>query len=224
MRIVLRLVLLFVFPLAKASDVVDTNHLTQDILPRISNDTLIIEGHIGSHIYDFLVRERAALKSVKTVELNSFGGEVEWALLIATYLKLLGLDTVLSKDHVCMSSCVFIFASGRDRIADEGTWFGIHGVRIKHFAREYERKCVSIPKALQCAQIEADWYKSSLRETESAFLFLETNGVSINLRKHYLDMPDESAWIENGNGLKKPDWDLPAEDAIKYGLVSKIRF
>ena len=91
---------------------------------------LIIEGRIDSHIYDYIQYEAARVAAVRVIELDSLGGNAEWALMIARKVKELGKTTELRSQHYCASACVAIFAAGRERIAAEDTWIGIHGARL----------------------------------------------------------------------------------------------
>ena len=58
------------------------------------------------------------------------GGNVEWALAVAHKVKDLGKTTLIRSGRHCASACVYIFAAGRERIAYEDTWIGIHGARL----------------------------------------------------------------------------------------------
>ena len=104
--------------------------IRQIISPRIEGDTLVIEGRIDSHIYDYLQYEAARIASVRTIELNSLGGNAEWAMAIARKVKDLGKTTLLRSGHYCASACAAIFAAGREREASQDTWIGIHGPRL----------------------------------------------------------------------------------------------
>ncbi len=64
------------------------------------------------------------------IELNSLGGDAEWALAIAHKVKDLGKTTLLRSGRYCASACAYIFAAGRERVASEDTWIGIHGARL----------------------------------------------------------------------------------------------
>jgi hypothetical protein len=60
-------------PLGDA-DAVDQNRYWRTISPHIEGDTLIIEGKIDSHIYDYLMYEAARIAAVRMIELDSLGG------------------------------------------------------------------------------------------------------------------------------------------------------
>jgi hypothetical protein len=51
------------------------------------------------------------------IDLDSLGGNAEWALEIARKIKELGKTTQLRSQHVCASACAIIFAAGRERMA-----------------------------------------------------------------------------------------------------------
>jgi hypothetical protein len=56
------------------ADSVDQTRYWRIISPHIEGDTLIIEGKIDSHIYDYLMYEAGRIAAVKMIELNSLGG------------------------------------------------------------------------------------------------------------------------------------------------------
>lgn len=182
------------------SSVVHAEDLADIRSPKIQGNTLTIAGRIDSHIYDFLSYAGEALKKVEVVELNSFGGSLDWGLDIAQKLKAMNIRTKLSSGNVCASTCVFLFAAGRVREADSDTWLGIHGGRFKDL------------KNLQLA----------LDVTDRAFTFLEENGVYPSLREVYFSFPDEDDWEENGNATRKRDWVLPSFDASIFNLVTRL--
>jgi ATP-dependent protease ClpP protease subunit len=106
------------------------DHLRRIISPHIEGNALIIEGRIDSHIYEYIQYEAASVAAVRVIELDSLGGNAEWALEIARRVRELGKTTLLRSQHVCASACATIFAAGRERIAAEDTWIGIHGARL----------------------------------------------------------------------------------------------
>ena len=118
------------FSPAAPNDVADLARARRLVSPRIEGDALIIEGKIDSHIYDYLQYEAAKIIPVKVIELNSLGGSNEWALEIARKIRELGKTTVLLSGHSCASACAYLFAAGRERVASEDTWIGVHGARL----------------------------------------------------------------------------------------------
>ena len=112
------------------SDGADLDHIRRIISPHIEGDALIIEGRINSHIYDYIQYEAARVAAVRVIDLDSLGGNAEWALMIARRVKELGKTTELRSQHYCASACVAIFAAGRERAAAEDTSIGIHGARL----------------------------------------------------------------------------------------------
>jgi membrane-bound ClpP family serine protease len=91
--------------------------IAASISPRIEGVALIIEGRIDSHIYDYIQYEAAKAAMVRVIDLDSLGGNAEWALEIARKIKELGKTTQLRSQHVCASACATIFAAGRERMA-----------------------------------------------------------------------------------------------------------
>jgi hypothetical protein len=100
-----------------SADEAGVQRLRRIISPHIEGDTLVIEGEIDSHIYDYLQYEAAKIAPLKIITLNSLGGNNDWALEIARKVKELGKVTLLAEGHYCASACVYIFAAGRERVA-----------------------------------------------------------------------------------------------------------
>lgn len=209
----------------------ERDRIRQIISPRIEGDTLVIEGRIDSHIYDYLAYEAARIAAVDTIELNSLGGSAEWALAIAHKVKDLGKTTLLRSGHVCASACAYIFAAGREREASEDTWVGVHGARLgPGYLTEFQGVCfidreegsAFEPRKKGCQDFLSHWRAATMASTSEAFDIMESNGVSPNLRRTYFAMPDDPDWPAEMNAIRKPDWPLKAQDALKYNLVTKV--
>lgn len=207
------------------------DRIRQLVSPHIEGDVLVIEGKIDSHIYDYIQYEAAKIIAVKVIELNSFGGSNEWGLEIARKVKELGKTTLLRSGHYCASACAYIFASGRERVAAEDTWIGIHGARLgAGFLTTFEGLCfVDLdsgdafePRKKGCQAFLGHWYEVALASTNAAFDAMESNGVSPDLRKVYFQKPDDPDWPARLNVIRKPDWRLTASEALKYNLVTTV--
>jgi hypothetical protein len=212
-------------------DLGDLNRLQRIISPHIEGDALIIEGRIDSHIYDYIQYEAARVAAIRVVDLDSLGGNAEWALEIARKLKELGKTTVLRSQHYCASACATIFAAGRERMAAADTWIGIHGVRLgPGYTTNFEGLCfedlegrsVFEPRKTGCREFLDHWYEVTLASTNEAFDLMESNGVSPDLRRTYFSMPDDPEWPAQMNAIRKPDWALSADDALKYNLATRV--
>ena len=71
----LHLILTFLLPFAAGANESQEDRKQRQIQsPEIRGEVLYIQGRIDSHIYDFISRGATDLKGVKTVELNSLGG------------------------------------------------------------------------------------------------------------------------------------------------------
>ena len=209
----------------------ELTRIRQIISPHIEGDALIIEGRIDSHIYDYLQYEAAKIVDVKVIELNSLGGNVEWALAVAHKVKDLGKTTLLRSGHYCASACAYIFAAGRERVASEDTWIGIHGARLgAGYLTNFEGLCFVDwddgskfePHKKGCQKFLNHWYDVAMASTYEAFDIMESNGVSPDLRKTYFAMPDDPEWPAQSNAIRKPDWPIAATDALKFNLVTRV--
>lgn len=207
------------------------DHIRRIISPRIEGDTLVIEGRIDSHIYDYLQYEAKSVAAVKVIDLNSLGGNSEWALAIAHKVKDLGKTTLLRSGHYCASACSYLFAAGRERVAAADTWIGVHGARLGvRYVTTFEGLCFEDldtgsafePRKKGCRQFLDRWYAAAMASTAEAFDIMEANGVSPDLRKTYFAMPDDPDWPAQLNAIRKPDWPLSAAEALRYRLVTSV--
>jgi hypothetical protein len=205
--------------------------LRRIISPHIEGDTLVIEGEIDSHIYDYLQYEAAKIAPLKFIALNSLGGNNDWALEIARKVRELGKVTLIAEGHYCASACVYIFAAGRERIASHDAWLGVHGARLgAGYLTSFEGLCfVELdqgsefePRKRGCRAFLAHWRDVAMASTNEAFDMMESNGVSPDLRKSYFAMTDDPNWPANLNVVRKPDWRLEAREAQKYNLVTEL--
>lgn len=197
--------------------------------PVIVGDTLLIQGRIGSHIYDYLAYEQEKIKNLQWMTLNSFGGDHTWALAIAEKIRDLGLNTRLQTGAYCASACVYIFASGQERFMEQDTWLGVHGARLgpsyqvqfyNNCPADLKSKSGNLPKA--CSDFLQYWYDKAFAETQKAFRWLESMGVSPKLAQMYFAFDDVDDWVEEMNVLKKPDWVIPAALAKELNLATTI--
>lgn len=200
--------------------------------PVIQGDVLYIKGRIDSHIYDYLSYEAKAIADIRVVELNSLGGQAEWALEIARKLKSLNKITRVKSGEFCASACTYLFAAGAHRQAADDVWFGIHGARLgAGYRTTFQGVCfiefeegppVFEPKKKGCREFLDTWYATAMKLTVDAFTFMEDNGVSPLLRETYFAMPDDEKWYEEYNVIRKPDWVLQASEAIQYDFVTDL--
>lgn len=218
-------------PLGAQAEPTKPEDLNKLYSPRIVGDTLVIKGRIDSHVYDFLSREAKPIEKVKRIELNSLGGNTSWALDVAKKIQLLGKATVLPEGNFCASACVYLFAAGKERIADKASWLGIHGARLgAGFVTTFQGLCfvdledgtVFEPRKKGCQDFLKEWYGKAMKATTDAFDFMESNGVSANLRETYFAMPDDEKWYEQANVIRKPDWFLVAPEAVKFNLATEL--
>ena len=57
----------------------------------------------------------SSANKLRWIYLNSVGGDVATAMKIGRYLRALEFDTIVEDNARCLSSCVFIFASGLNK-------------------------------------------------------------------------------------------------------------
>lgn len=95
----------------------------------ISSDARVfyIDGYIGENT---LVYFKSRVHRIKTVVLNSSGGYIFHAEEIARLIRKYRINTTVKSDSKCFSACVLIFQAGIKRIADRGSVFMLHSVKI----------------------------------------------------------------------------------------------
>ena len=228
----LHLILTFLLPFAAGANESQEDRKQRQIQsPEIRGEVLYIQGRIDSHIYDFISRGATDLKGVKTVELNSLGGNSTWSLEIARKIRALGVKTRISAGNVCASACVVIFSAGMGREAGRGTWLGIHGARQgAGYVVRFNDICFSnsgeeatfAPDNAGCREFLEEWHGAAMKLTVDSFRLMESHGVLPTLRETYLGMAEDPNWYQEGNVLRKADWILPAEDAISFGLGTEL--
>ena len=199
--------------------------------PHIEGDRLIIDGRIDSHVYDYLSYDAKAVATVKTIELNSCGGNSEWGLRISEKIAALGKTTRVPADSYCASICAPIFAAGRERELASTGWIGVHGARLggrypSTFAglcfNDYEDGSVFEPRKAGCKAFLEEWTAAARRSTDEMFDLMEKSGPSARLRQTYWAMPDDPNWPAESNVLRKPDWTIEASEALSLGLATRV--
>lgn len=197
--------------------------------PYILGDTLYIEGPIGSHIYDYLAYEYKALRAVKKVSLNSYGGSHDWSLAVAEKIKANKWDSVLTAEHVCASACVYLFGAGKNRVMSKTAWLGVHGARITGgYVITFKNLCseASLEKkeqlSVHCLTYLSKMHALALESTLKAFELMEASGVQRQLRDYYFSLEDDPHWYKFNNILRKPDLVLTAEEALNFNLATQI--
>ncbi len=207
---------------------IDVSELQKIHSPKIVGSTLFISGKVDSHIYDFLSYAEQDLKNVTEVSLNSLGGNHDWALAIAQKLQSFHLKTVIEPGSVCASSCVYLFMAGKQRWMNKAAWLGVHGARLGlQYRIEFYEKCAddlqtSSTLSKNCEDILAAWYNTSYQATQKAFLWIQSQGASSHFFDLYMSFDDVPNWLQEGNVLRKPDWVIPAKDALELSLATHV--
>lgn len=195
--------------------------------PIIVGDTLIIQGKISSHIYDFLSWEARRLSSVKYVSLNSLGGEFEWGMKIAEKLSGLNIETRVERESYCASICISLFSAGKSRKIHSSVWLGVHGARLgASDAIRLQTACYQEntfhPELASCDEFLTEWYARVFEATDRLFSFGEAQGVSETLRLTYMSLPEQKDWYKSLNILKIEDWVVSAQEAIGHNLATDL--
>lgn len=209
----------------------DYETLSKLYSPVIEGDTLILKGRVDSHFYDYLTLEAKKIEKIKYVSLHSYGGNHNWALDVAAKLQSLNKITIVKKGNVCASACVYLFASGKERIMEKTTWLGVHGARLTgSYASSFAGFCfVELEDSFEfvenkkgCKDFLSSWYEVSLKATNNAFDLMEKSGVSTEARKYYFSLEDDPKWYEHLNVLKKPDWVVDTDTALQFNFATQV--
>ena len=117
----------------------------------IKNDELYYTGDILITTYDKIDSALKKNKNVKTLVIDSYGGNVDAANEIADLIIDYNLDTRIT--NYCFSSCTIVFLGGNKRTLDRGGKIGFHR---SYFLQE---------------DIE-NWYNSSKNDYENIYYFI----------------------------------------------------
>lgn len=78
--------------------------------------TAVLQGLITSSTSGDFDQVLAQMPDIRTLALNSGGGQVVAALDVANKVHALGLETIVISNHTCASACSIIFLAGADRM------------------------------------------------------------------------------------------------------------
>ena len=161
------------------------------------SNKLVLSGEIKSGDYEF-VRKTIISKNIRSVLLNSGGGDVKEALKIATFFREAGVTTHLPKRSVCASACVLLFAGGVIRTADNSSKIGVHvgsGV-LNETALELFDEIYSKHGKKGFALIASFAEQNAARFTLEQTFFLLKSGVSLRLLEKTIDVHHlEVLWL-----------------------------
>ena len=87
--------------------------------------TLLLDGEIVPGTFDAVRRHLDEFPEVRFFALSSPGGSVIEGLKIAKLVEVLGITTLVTDEHSCLSACSFIFLAGNARYV-RGGQLGVH--------------------------------------------------------------------------------------------------
>lgn len=131
-------------------------------------DALRFEAHLDS-----------LTQPVNTVALHSPGGSVLDAQAIGRMIREAGLNTLISPDAACLSSCPYILSGGVERFVSRNGWVGLH--------QHYFDKNSILPSFLAVKSIQ-----SGQGETMA---YLDEMGVDPLVLIHALKTPPEDIYL-----------------------------
>lgn len=189
----------------------------------LDGPVLFVEGRIDAMLYDLFKREGLE-QSLRHIELNSFGGNLEYAYLVAEIIRTRRMTTHIRAGARCASTCTILYQAGVERSAHYSAWLGYHGVRSSS-ARlyEYRELCSTSPSSDRCSEFLRRWYSECAQGTEKLFAVLERYGASPALFRDYRMLGVEADWADKGNCFKIRNWRLSASEAQLYRLVLDVQ-
>lgn len=129
---------------------------------------------------------------VRTVSLNSPGGALDDAMLMAKLVRERGLDTNVADGAICASSCPLLFAGGEHRAAGKEAAIGLH-----------------------------QFYAAGGSDSGSAQAMADAQATTARISRHLADMGvDPALWLHALDTPPQALYYLSAEELAKYRLVT----
>ncbi len=124
----------------------------QGLRVTITGDVLRISGTVGRQLPEILAQILDKYPRVRTVLLDSPGGEVLGGLSTAVVIRERRLNTMVPANSNCASACVILLAAGVERRVAPGTRVGVHRWKYTRPATDFDWQRDKI--ALQMAFVE----------------------------------------------------------------------
>lgn len=168
-------------------------------------DTLYIDGEVQEIQWSAL--RSGEYKGVKRVVLNSRGGLVMGAVLLAKEIRAQGLTTVIPAGGVCMSACTLLFQAGVKRQAHSSAIFMYHAPRSGRIGiANLLRKCKE-KGPRYCRERQQEFVDRADQVTNDFFEVYYEYDLNSEFMNWMYTLPEEpeSQWREDGNWFKKAD-------------------
>jgi hypothetical protein len=185
-------------------------------------DTLYLDGAVDPFLLDEL--KSYAPQPIRRLSLNSTGGLLEAAIEVAEWVRKNKIETYVRKDAVCMSACTLIFQAGVRRSAHRSAQFMFHSVRHlpqSHEQAEEIQKC-ALSSAPECLEKNLKAREQLQSSTDRLFSLYEEYGVTSDFYEKYKQFPVDPLWYLSGNYLQISDWDMKAEETLRFNIVQEI--
>lgn len=183
---------------------------------QVQGDTLYWDGEIN----DYLINEiRDYHKNIKLIELNSYGGLLESAFEVATFVRKTGISTNVRKGARCASACTLIYQAGIRRTAHPLTRFLYHAPRIMESGIQNWKDYCQLKGRDLCRENIADHIVSTLADADKMFAVYLSYDMSPKFIEEYKGLPIDPHWFENGNFTRTKDRILSAAQLVKYNIV-----
>lgn len=153
--------------------------------------------------------------NIKTIYLNSIGGDAFLALLLSEIVREKKLKTIVPREGVCFSACVWILMAGREKLAYGKV--GVHRVSIRDHLSEAGNESeylLYIGGKLGATDVADAWhpalrYFREVTPCDQIALLTEVQKVAFGL----LPRSDSKKWAE--------DQDLP-EKILPYKVMPRL--
>lgn len=194
---------------------------------RVEGATLYWEGVVTDEvIYELSIRQQT--EPIQKLQLNTYGGSTEAAILAARFIREHKIETEVRKGAVCMSACTLIFQAGTKRTAHPKARFMYHPARwgsawySNWSARCEKNKKENLNGRELCRNDLAQFVFEVQEITNEFFGRLLHYGMKPEFIKDFLKQPIEQEWFENGNFSRVGDWEVEAQDLVKYNVVQEL--
>ena len=185
----------------------------------VRGTTMYIDGAIYPD--DLLFEIRDMYPEVTRLELNSHGGPVINLFHLTDLIRARGIHTHVRAGAVCSSACTALYMAGTRRTAHVSARFMFHGVN--RGGRPIDRKtaCAKMTSE-ECELHVQGLIEDQLKSTRELFAKYVEYGARPEIWTDYLKFPMDELWWEHGNFLKKVDWNMSLEEAVRYQVVEEI--
>ena len=161
---------------------------------------------------------------IKTLYLNSGGGQIGEAFKVATFIRSQGIKTVLRPGAVCLSACTLLFQAGQERWATPESRLMFHGVRDPFLSKTQIKEiqeCLASPNPSCMAPISKS-QQELIELTEQLFSTYEEYGATPHLAETFWSLEEDPKWWLQGNYVKLVDLEMTGQEALDLNIATHL--